>query len=370
MRYNVLDCRIKQIPQPMGSETNEEKKMKKLFFLFLSLTIFLAGIIFPRETDAASESLKVATYKYKGQPYVQITNHPNKTIANKINKTLKAHAVAAATSAKDSQIVNNNGWYKTEARTKYNKNGKLSVVYFTSVYYGGLHDIQSTKTYNFDTKTGKQIKLKDILNSKTKILKANQYTRYIFEVKNSKSDLAYDTEAEINMTKGSFYFRDNGITLIFDPYEVGSYGLGAVEVTVPQAIINGTQNVPTFFKNPPKNTQNNTAVRKSSLVSVYSNDGKEFLGTLSTNVYDRESIFNKYGPYGSEFEANSIWNKFGDYGSEFSLDSAFNEFTSSPPILVIGKEIIGYVTVNELKQNGISPYELFDFAKEIDNLED
>jgi hypothetical protein len=344
--------------------------LRKLLILFLSLSIFIAGLIFPGVTNAASGSLKVATYKYKGQPYIQITNHPNKTIANKINKSLKAHAVAAAASAKDSQIVNNNGWYKTEVKTKYNKNGKLSVIYFTSVYYGGLHDLQSTKTYNFDTKTGNQIKLKDILNSRTKILKANQYTRYIFEVKNSKSDLVYDTEAVIDMTKGSFYFRDNGITLIFDPYEVGSYGLGTVEVTVPQAIINGTQNVPTLSKNPTKTTQNNNTLRKSSLVSIYSNDGEEFLGTLSTNVYDSDSIFNKFGSYGSEFGANSIWNKFGNYGSEFSSDSAFNKFSSSPPLLVLGEDIIGFVTVNEFKQNGISPYILFDFAKEIDNLED
>lgn len=345
--------------------------MKKISILLLSMFIFIGGIVWPQNAEASSGAYKVAIYKYKGQPYVQVTNHPNKNVASKINKTLKTHAVTAATAAKDSEILKNKGWYKTAVKTVYNKNGKLSVIYTTSAFYGGAHDRQWSTTYNFDTTTGKRVLLKDVLNTRAKILNATQYTRYILEVKNSKSDDIYDTEAIIDMSKGSFYFRDNGITLIFDPYEVAAFYLGTIEVIVPQTIISGAEKVPTFSKEPLKNTEPEASrFLKSSLVSIYSNDGKTFLGTLSTNKYDPDSIFNKYGSYGSDYGTNSIWNEYGDYGSEYSSNSAFNEYASTPPLLMIGDEIVGYVTINQYFDDALSPYILYELAIDVDKIKD
>ncbi|MEJ8304336.1 hypothetical protein [Saccharibacillus sacchari] len=80
---------------------------------------------------------------------------------------------------------------------------------------------------------------------------------------------------------------------------------------------------------------------------VYSNDGTEFLGTLSTNRYDSDSIFNKYGSYGSKYSSTSIWDPYGTYGSKYSIDSAFNKYSTSPPIIVYNGQVIAYVSVNK-----------------------
>ena len=99
------------------------------------------------------------------------------------------------------------------------------------------------------------------------------------------------------------------------------------------------------------------SINKSSLL-LYSYDGRTYLGKLTSNIYDSESIFNEYGIYGSKFALNSIFNEFGVYGSQFSYKSAFNNFASQPPIIISGGKVIGYLTTNTYMANAVSPYGL------------
>ena len=84
------------------------------------------------------------------------------------------------------------------------------------------------------------------------------------------------------------------------------------------------------------------------------NDENTYLGEI-TNSYATDSIFNKYGIYGSEYSSNSIWNKYSVFGSEYSSYSPFNEYTSTPPMMIKGGKIIGYLTANSSIQASISP---------------
>lgn len=51
-----------------------------------------------------------------------------------------------------------------------------------------------------------------------------------------------------------------------------------------------------------------------------------YLGRVTVNPFDADSISNPSGRYGSPFSRTSIRNPFGRYGSPFSPDSAFNDF--------------------------------------------
>jgi hypothetical protein len=42
-----------------------------------------------------------------------------------------------------------------------------------------------------------------------------------------------------------------------------------------------------------------------------------FLGTLEDNEYSSNSIYNKYGKYGSKYNSNCILNKYDKYGSDY-----------------------------------------------------
>ena len=89
--------------------------------------------------------------------------------------------------------------------------------------------------------------------------------------------------------------------------------------------------------------------------SVVAQDAKNtFLGKI-TNEFASDSIFNEFGTYGSEFSSESIWNEFGTFGSEFSSYSPYNAFTSTPPMIIKNRKIVGYLTTNKSIESSISP---------------
>jgi hypothetical protein len=59
-----------------------------------------------------------------------------------------------------------------------------------------------------------------------------------------------------------------------------------------------------------------------------------YLGKLSTNRYDPDSISNPYGRYGSRYSADSVNNPYGRFGSRYSSESATNPYATNPPRVV------------------------------------
>ncbi len=53
---------------------------------------------------------------------------------------------------------------------------------------------------------------------------------------------------------------------------------------------------------------------------LYGKDGT-YLGKVSNNKYDSESISNPYGKYGSKYSSTSINNDYSKYGSDYSTQS-------------------------------------------------
>lgn len=88
-----------------------------------------------------------------------------------------------------------------------------------------------------------------------------------------------------------------------------------------------------------------------------------FLGKLNPNKFDRESIFNKFGPYGNPFSQTSIFNKFSNYGNQFSNLSPFNSFTRTPPKLYVRGKFVAHLTANNMLQPQVSPDELLQWAE-------
>lgn len=89
-------------------------------------------------------------------------------------------------------------------------------------------------------------------------------------------------------------------------------------------------------------------------VLIAQDDKNTFLGNI-TNSYDSNSIFNEYGTYGSEYNSSSIWNQYATFGSEYSAYSPHNSFTSTPPMIIKNKKIIGYLSANKSIRSSITP---------------
>jgi len=100
--------------------------------------------------------------------------------------------------------------------------------------------------------------------------------------------------------------------------------------------------------------------RKESF--IIANDG-QFLGKLTLNIYDIESVLNKYGIYGNPYSLTSIMNKYSTYGSPYSSLSPFNQYTMTPPSIYLHGVKCGYLSSNRYLAGAINPYELEDWMK-------
>jgi len=90
----------------------------------------------------------------------------------------------------------------------------------------------------------------------------------------------------------------------------------------------------------------------------------QYLGKITTNRYDNDSIINRYGPYGSRFSATSIFNKFSQYGSRYGSYSINNPYCTQPPTLVIKGKFIAYISNNRFIKERINPE---DFILTVEN---
>lgn len=98
-------------------------------------------------------------------------------------------------------------------------------------------------------------------------------------------------------------------------------------------------------------------------VLIAQDDKNTYLGKI-TNSYDSDSIFNEYGTFGSEYNSNSIWNEYAPFGNEYSSYSPHNSYTSSPPMMIKNKKIIGYLSANKGIKSSITPNLLKALCKE------
>lgn len=86
-----------------------------------------------------------------------------------------------------------------------------------------------------------------------------------------------------------------------------------------------------------------TAVAQANPPILVDRNTGKYLGNLSSNKYDINSVSNPYGPYGSKHSLDSINNPHGQYGSRYSQDSPNNPYaTNAPAIIAPGSGSYGY----------------------------
>ena len=61
----------------------------------------------------------------------------------------------------------------------------------------------------------------------------------------------------------------------------------------------------------------------------------QYLGNLSANRFDPNSVSNPYGQYGSAYSPTSINNKFSPYGNPYSPQSVNNPYATQSPVIYV-----------------------------------
>lgn len=96
--------------------------------------------------------------------------------------------------------------------------------------------------------------------------------------------------------------------------------------------------------------------------SLVADDG-QFLGKITNNSFDSDSITYEFGNYGNPFSSKSIFNQVGRYGSDVSLHSPFNSVASNPPRIYHRGGFVAYLTINSILTPRIDPRILIGWLK-------
>lgn len=107
----------------------------------------------------------------------------------------------------------------------------------------------------------------------------------------------------------------------------------------------------------------NSAISFNSDAQIFGGRNHDvYLGCLSCNKFDSNSVHNEFGNYGSKFSSTSIFNQFSNYGGKFSDESPCNKFANNPPALVTtdGK-FYGFLTVNGYKDKAIKDQKILNW---------
>ena len=115
-------------------------------------------------------------------------------------------------------------------------NSVISIARLYDGYYGGAHGIYGTTGTTFDAGTGEKLSFWDLTDNQEEFAgKTLDYCLKLVEEKYEKMLFA-DYEATIRAgwkEEPNWYLDGAGITIIFNPYEIGPYAMGEGKITLP-----------------------------------------------------------------------------------------------------------------------------------------
>jgi hypothetical protein len=90
-----------------------------------------------------------------------------------------------------------------------------------------------------------------------------------------------------------------------------------------------------------------------------------FLGVVSKNRMDSNSLGNSFGSFGNRYSATSIFNPYSQYGNKYSVYSPFNKYSTTPPVFIKNGRELGKLTVNTNISQRIDPEKFFQWFESV-----
>ncbi|MCX7596014.1 MAG: hypothetical protein N2235_20115 [Fischerella sp.] len=92
----------------------------------------------------------------------------------------------------------------------------------------------------------------------------------------------------------------------------------------------------------------------NGIAQLWSSADGQFLGLLSSDRHDTNSISNLHGIYGSLYGTYSIRNPHGLYGGVHGAHSPYNPYCGNPPVVFYQNQIVLVITRNtNFQTNGL-----------------
>jgi hypothetical protein len=108
----------------------------------------------------------------------------------------------------------------------------LSYSVINASYEGGAHGMETETSINFNSKTGEVVTEDKFFTPDYNARLSSLLSSHLREsMKDQESyDMLFIKDIEPN---GNFQVSENGVTYIYQPYEIGPYALGTIKVTIP-----------------------------------------------------------------------------------------------------------------------------------------
>ncbi|KAA6447619.1 DUF3298 and DUF4163 domain-containing protein [Bacillus swezeyi] len=127
--------------------------------------------------------------------------------------------------------------YETSYKVKYNDGEKLSFLIYDYQFSGGAHGMYTVTSYNYDFGKHQRVNLTDLLNNQAKIEKAKNY---IYSYINEHPEQFYSDlkKSDIHLDENTaFYYTNNGISIVFQQYDIAPYAAGNQEIKIPASLL-------------------------------------------------------------------------------------------------------------------------------------
>jgi hypothetical protein len=206
---------------------------------FVAEKVDTLNIFTIRYADSLPDSLV-----YINIDYPQIKGFENKLIENKVNSFLETEFkqsiswyddIIKDTSEFTSDIHRYPWSFETGFEVHYNSNDFLSLTLDHYQFTGGAHGNYFSVGYNINLRDGKNLKLSDLIDSDSFDLLSYECEQGIldtFQVGSLTEAGLFEDEIIIHPDQ-DFYIIPGALVLQFDPYEIGPYSMGDINIKIP-----------------------------------------------------------------------------------------------------------------------------------------
>ncbi|WP_058308111.1 DUF3298 and DUF4163 domain-containing protein [Gracilibacillus massiliensis] len=214
--------------------------MKKWTSLVIMLCLFM-GVSLPVAAETQTTLVTDELFKDMEQlKYPIVSEVDDEDMEIKINKDfgkyIKESYKELKENEKQAEKYHFQGDYQTDYQVKYNTSPRLSILTSNYIFSGGAHGNTTVQAFNYNIEEGKRVYLTDILTTDEQIKSVRDY---VWEYAIERPDIFYPDlkKEDIKLTKDTaFYFADEGITLVFQQYEIAPYVSGNQEIHIPKDV--------------------------------------------------------------------------------------------------------------------------------------
>ncbi|MGJ8658217.1 PdaC/SigV domain-containing protein [Cellulophaga fucicola] len=238
--------------------------MNHKFFLFLFLVVLIGC---NNKKEVSFDTLNISTEKEIDKPLVVI-NVPRSIkdtkVAKIINETLKEKIISLLIFDDTVEVTTIEGaiaslndeflsvkeklpgeatrWEATVDGSVVYENDKIITIELqTYEFTGGAHGYESSIFFNFDVEKGELLNNEDLFTSKEAfytLAETKFRTQEKIPLDVPINDTGFMFEEEVFMLPINIGYTKDGLKLLYNTYEVGSYADGQIEVLLPYAEVN------------------------------------------------------------------------------------------------------------------------------------